>query len=99
MEVARSIREDYLHQNAFDEVDTYTSPMKQFRMLQLILTFGDKGREALDAGATLDQILALPVREQIGRAKFIPEDEIARFDRIESDLSSQAAAIIEQGGM
>lgn len=51
MEVARSIREDYLHQNAFDEVDTYTSLQKQFDMLQLILAFQEKGQQALDAGA------------------------------------------------
>ena len=99
MEVARSIREDYLHQNAFDEVDTYTSPAKQFRMLHLILLFGERGRAALDAGATLNAVLDLPVREQIGKAKFIPEGEIARFNKIESDLSSQTAALIEQGGM
>jgi V/A-type H+-transporting ATPase subunit A len=69
MEVARSIREDYLHQNAFDEVDTYTSLDKQFRMLRLILEFGNKGRAALDTGANLSQIISLPVRERIGRAK------------------------------
>ena len=50
MEVARSIREDYLHQNAFDEVDTYTSLEKQYHMLRLILLFGDKGAQALDGG-------------------------------------------------
>ena len=99
MEVARSIREDYLHQNAFDEVDTYTSPAKQFRMLRMILAFGERGRAALDAGATLDAVLALPVREQIGKAKFVPESELNRFNRIESDLNAQTAALIEQGGM
>ncbi len=99
MEVARSIREDYLHQNAFDDVDTYTSPDKQFRMLHLILSFGEKGKAALDAGATLNAVLDIPVREQIGKAKFIPETEIARFNKIESDLNSQTAALIDQGGM
>ncbi len=99
MEVARSIREDYLHQNAFDEVDTYTSPAKQFKMLRMILAFGERGKAALDAGATLDAVLALPVREQIGKAKFIPEGELNKFNKIESDLNSQTAALIEQGGM
>lgn len=99
MEVARSIREDYLHQNAFDEVDTYTSLQKQFDMLQLILAFQEKGQQALDAGANLSDVLGLPVRDRIGRAKYIPEDQIkAQFEQIESDLSSQTAALIDQGG-
>ena len=99
MEVARSIREDYLHQNAFDEVDTYTSLQKQFDMLQLILAFQEKGQQALDAGANLSDVLGLPVRDRIGRAKYIPEDQIkVQFEQIESDLSSQTAALIDQGG-
>ncbi len=98
MEVARSIREDYLHQNAFDEVDTFTSLPKQLAMLQLILAYQDKGQQALDAGANLSDVLSLPVRDQIGRAKYIPEAEIKRFEQIESDLASQAAALIDQGG-
>ncbi len=99
MEVARSIREDYLHQNAFDDVDTYTSLDKQFRMLRLILDFGKKGRAALDAGANLSQIIGLPVRERIGRSKYIPESEIKQFDQIEAELSSQMAALMDQGGL
>lgn len=99
MEVARSIREDYLHQNAFDEVDTYTSLQKQFSMLQLILTFQEKGQQALDAGVNLSDVLGLPVRDRIGRAKYIPENEVkVQFEKIESDLSSQTAALIDQGG-
>ena len=99
MEVARSIREDYLHQNAFDEVDTYTSLQKQFDMLQLILAFQEKGQQALVAGANLSDVLGLPVRDRIGRAKYIPEDQIkVQFEQIESDLSSQTAALIDQGG-
>ena len=99
MEVARSIREDYLHQNAFDEVDTYTSLDKQFHMLRLILEFGNKGRAALDAGANLSQIIGLPVRERIGRAKYIPESELKQFDQIAAELSSQTAALMDQGGL
>ena len=99
MEVARSIREDYLHQNAFDEVDTYTSLQKQFNMLQLILAFQEKGQQALDAGANLSDVLNLPVRDRIGRAKYIPEDQVRiQFEQIESDLSSQTAALMDQGG-
>ena len=98
LEVARSIREDYLHQNAFDEVDTYTSLAKQFAMLRLILEYQEKGNQALDAGANLSDVIALPVREQIGRAKYIPESEMKRFEQIESDLSSQCAALMDEGG-
>ncbi len=99
MEVARSIREDYLHQNAFDEVDTYTSLSKQFRMLRLILEYGNKGRAALDAGANLSQIIGLHVRERIGRAKYISESDLSQFDQIEAELSSQTAALMDQGGL
>ncbi len=97
LEVARSLREDYLHQNAFDEVDTYTSPEKQYHMLRLILQFGEKGRTALEQGATLRQILSLSVREKIGRAKYIREENIRDFGKIESELSSEMAALTEEG--
>lgn len=99
MEVARSIREDYLHQNAFDEVDTYTSPQKQYHMLRLILLFGEKGKLALDQGANLSQVLGLPVRERIGRAKYIREEEMAQFNKIESELNDQISALLTEGGL
>ena len=97
MEVARSIREDYLHQNAFDEVDTYTSPEKQYHMLRLILLFGDKGAQALDGSANLSQVLSLPVRERIGRAKYIHEEGMAEFNQIESDLNTQIGNLLAEG--
>ncbi|MDR3051685.1 MAG: V-type ATP synthase subunit A [Oscillospiraceae bacterium] len=96
MEAARSIREDYLHQNAFDEIDTYTSLQKQCRMLRLILAYQTRGRAALDAGVDLAPILALPVREAIGRAKYIPEDDLKRFDAVESELVAQMAALMDE---
>lgn len=99
MEVARSIREDYLHQNAFDEVDTYTSPQKQYHMLRLILLFGEKGKLALDQGANLSQVLGLPVRERIGRAKYIREEEMAQFNKIEAELNDQISALLTEGGL
>lgn len=98
LEVARSIREDYLHQNAFDDVDTYTSLNKQYRLLRLILLFLTQGRLALDAGAELSKIIGLSVREKIGRAKYIPEGEMNRFDEIESELLTRMAALSEEGG-
>ena len=99
LEAARSIREDYLHQNAFHEVDTYTSPEKQYHMLRLILLFGEKGRQALDGGANLSQVLGLPVRERIGRAKYIREEDMSEFHKIESGLSSQIDALLAEGGL
>ncbi|NLM85363.1 MAG: V-type ATP synthase subunit A [Clostridiales bacterium] len=99
MEVARSIREDYLHQNAFDDIDTYTSLTKQYRMLRLILEYGEKGQMALDAGVNLSDVIELPVRERIGRAKYIPEESLAYFDEIESELAEQTGALINRGGL
>ena len=99
MEVARSIREDYLHQNAFDEIDTFTSLNKQLHMMQLILDYYDKGRIALKNGANLSDVLNLPVREAIGRAKYIPESELGRFVDISAELTSQMTALNEKGAM
>ena len=93
-----SIREDYLHQNAFDEVDTYTSLKKQFLMLRLILEYGVKAQMALDAGVNLSDVINMPVRERIGRAKYIPEDSLGYFDEIEAELARQASALINRGG-
>jgi V/A-type H+-transporting ATPase subunit A len=99
MEVARSIREDYLHQNAFDEVDTYTSLEKQQLMLQLILAYSHKGHDALKKGATLSGVLNLPVRDRIARAKYVLEEDLNDFDAYESDLNSQIAALTDEGGL
>ncbi len=77
LETARSIREDYLHQNAFDETDTYTSLQKQAKLLEVILYFYDLSQEALGQGAEINEIERLPVRERIARMKFLPEGEIA----------------------
>ena len=99
MEVARSIREDYLQQNAFDEVDTYTSLKKQYRMLRLVLAYGKRGAEALDGGAELSAVLGLPARDRIARMKYIPENEIdQQLTEIEDALNSQIAALADEGG-
>ena len=89
LETAKSIREDYLHQNAFHEVDTYTSMQKQYKMLSLILTFGRMAQKALEDGAEFSQVLALPVRERIGRAKYVAEEDIATLDEIMKELKEQ----------
>ncbi len=100
MEAARSIREDYLHQNAFDDVDTYTSMQKQFGMLRLILLFQQKGQQALDAGANLSSVLNLHIREKIGRAKYIKEEDFNKqLAEIEAELATQTAALMERTGL
>ena len=97
METAKSIREDFLHQNAFDDVDTYTSMTKQYKMMKLILDCYHLGNEALDNYAELDDILSLTVREQIGRAKYIPESEIDKLDEISRTLKQQMNGLISGG--
>lgn len=76
MEAARSIREDFLHQLAFHEVDTYSSLKKQYYMMKLVIEFYDESLDALGKGADIEDIVKLPVRESIGRFKYIHEDNI-----------------------
>jgi V/A-type H+-transporting ATPase subunit A len=97
LEVAKSIREDFLHQNAFHEVDTYTSLAKQYRMLKLILLFHEEAQKAIDHGVTFSEIEKLPVREKIARAKFIDEKALDTFDDIEKELKEQIARLAEGG--
>ena len=87
LETAKSIREDYLHQNAFHEVDTFTSLDKQYKILKLIYDFHRLANVALEKNADFNEIINLPVREKIGRAKYIPENEIKTLDAIEKDIS------------
>ncbi len=89
LETAKSIREDFLHQNAFHEVDTYTSLPKQYRLMRLILTFYKEAQAAMERGMLLDRLLELPVRVEIARAKYLPESEIDRFDAIEARIREQ----------
>lgn len=99
METAKSIREDYLHQNAFHEVDTFSSLRKQEYMLRLILTFDELAKEALEKNVDIEDILELGVREQIGRAKYIPESEMTKFDEILAQIKSEMRALTDEGGM
>ncbi|MDF2674068.1 MAG: V-type synthase subunit [Clostridiales bacterium] len=94
LESARSLREDYLHQNAFHEVDTYTSIPKQHKMLGLILDFNELGHKALDEGVYLNKILSLPVRERIARAKYIAETEIKKIDEISEALKQEIESLV-----
>ena len=97
METARSIREDFLHQLAFHEVDTYTSLAKQLDMMRLILEYYDRCGSALDLGADIERLAALPVREGIGRFKYVKEENIsAEYEKIIGELENQIAQSIKE---
>ena len=96
LETARSIREDYLHQNAFDDTDTYTSLIKQYYMMRLITAFYDKSSEALKKGASIEKIVSMPSRERIGRFKYTPEkDAASEYGAILSELDSDTDKAIK----
>ena len=90
MEAARSVREDYLHQNSFHEIDTYTSLRKQYLMMKLVLAFYEESAEALGQGAPIRELLGMPVRERIGRYKYTLNDEIeTEYETILEELKMQ----------
>ena len=93
METAKIIREDYLHQNAFHEVDTYTSLKKQFLMLRLIYTFHKLAGEAVAAYADLGEILACPSKLLFGRALNFPEENLSDFDEIFREMNAELKAL------
>ena len=97
METAKIIREDYLHQNAFDDVDTYTSLKKQLLMLKLIYEFHTRASEAVASFASLNEILACSFKEKIGRAKFIPESNLSEFDEILKLMNTELKALCQGG--
>lgn len=99
MEAAKSLREDYLHQDAFHEVDTYASLSKQFRMLKLIIDCYDMSLKALQNEVEVDDILQLPIRETISRSKYIEESNMTKFDEIESEMVSSVETLINEGEM
>jgi V/A-type H+-transporting ATPase subunit A len=89
LETSRSIREDYLHQNAFHEVDTFTSIEKQYEMLKTVLHFHKMALQAIEAGADTADIFKLPVREEIARAKYIPQKEMKKISEIRNTIETQ----------
>jgi V/A-type H+-transporting ATPase subunit A len=94
MEAARSIREDFLHQNSFHDVDTYTSPKKQLLMMRLVLAYYEKAREALEQGTGINQLINLGVREDIGRFKYTTEDKIDEtYKEVLDQLSKEISAV------
>ncbi len=99
LEVAKSLREDYLQQNAFHEVDTYASLEKQYKMLKLVLFFYDESERALNAGIYLKELLDLEVRDKIARAKYVSEENIKNIDAIFNELSEIIDQLISKGGI
>ena len=99
LEVAKSIREDYLQQNSFHEVDTYTSLEKQYRMLKLVILFKKEAERALEAGVYLNDILNLEVRDKVARAIYIEETDIKRTDDIAAEVKAAIDELISKGGV
>jgi V/A-type H+-transporting ATPase subunit A len=90
LEAARSVREDYLHQNAFHEVDTYTPPRKQYLMMKLILKYYDACMDAIKGGADVEALANLPVREEIGRFKYTENNSIdINYEKVLADINRQ----------
>lgn len=96
LEASRSIKEDFLQQDAFDEVDTYCSEKKQLLLLRLVLRFYHEAKKALDKGVLFDRIASLPIREEIARAKFIPEDKIDEIEKLEASLADDMTRLISE---
>ena len=100
LEVARLLREDYLAQDAFDDVDCFASSHKQERMLKLIFKFYENIAKAVEAGASVDEYIKLPHVSRIGKAKFIEESKVdAEFDDIEKAIVEESKTLLEKGGL
>lgn len=99
LEVAKSIREDFLQQNAFHEVDTYASLNKQYQMLKLVLKYGEEAEKALKAGVYLKEVLDMGIRDKIARAKYVHEDEIGKLAEISAELETDMEKLAGQGGV
>ncbi|MBN2557118.1 MAG: V-type ATP synthase subunit A [Clostridia bacterium] len=99
LEAARSIREDFLYQDAMHEIDTYCAPAKQHRMLAIIMKFYYMGREAIAGDIDIDKLFSIPVREKIGRARFVDQDKVAaEFSLMEQEMEEQVKALVSGGG-
>ena len=96
METARSIREDFLHQLAFHEVDTYSSLRKQYLMMKLVLRFYDGSLDALKRGADIEKLVSIPSRESIGRFKYVPEKDIEdTYKTVCAAIDSEIKAVVD----
>jgi len=99
LDVSRMLREDYLQQSAYDEVDTYTSIGKQAKMLRMILKFGDLEQDAVGRGVTVTNLQQMPVRTKLARMKWIPEAEADKqFADLERETELAVGALAVAGG-
>ncbi|HPD02886.1 MAG TPA: V-type ATP synthase subunit A, partial [Clostridia bacterium] len=99
METAKSIREDFLHQNAYHEVDTYASLKKQAGMMRLILDNYKLGKAALKKNIDIEDILAMKIKERVGRAKYVPEEKVeTEFQAIEREMREEFVSLESGGG-
>ena len=99
LEAAKMVREDFLQQNAFMDVDSYSDRSRQKQLLALILDFDRLAREAIAKGASLQALLDIPAKEEIGRAKYVEAHEYAReYNRIADEMARQIAEIVEKAG-
>ncbi len=98
METSKSIREDFLHQNSFHEIDTYASMDKQVKMLRNILTFHRLGMQALSRGALLRELIGMPIREEISRMRYVEEANIAGLDDLENKIKEELSKLTAAGG-
>ena len=97
MDAARSIREDFLHQNSFHEVDTYTSLKKQYMMMNLVMAYYEKSVKALSEMASLEELIRMPVREQIGRFKYVPEENLdTEYEKVTAQLEKELAVALRK---
>ncbi len=99
LETAKSIREDFLHQNAFDEIDTYTSTTKEYQLLKIIFELHYLCEKMLDGGVLFRDVQSLAVREEISRAKFIPEERLVEFDAIRAHMTSEVETLSREEGI
>lgn len=93
LEVSRSIREDFLHQNAFHDVDTYTTLKKQHMLLEIILHFYERTKESLSRGISIETIKSMKVRNKIARAKYIPEQELGKIETIATEIDAELTSL------
>jgi V/A-type H+-transporting ATPase subunit A len=93
---AKALREDFLHQNAFDDVDTYTSFPKQFAMLKNIMSFNRYANDAISQGIQAEELFALPVNEEISRSRYVPEAELNQLEAIGGRIESEIRGLVEQ---
>ena len=98
LETSKSIREDFLHQNSFHEIDTYASMDKQFKMLRNILTFHQLGMQVLKRGGSLRSVIDLPIRDEISRMRYVEEADIAQLDELETKIKAELGRLLAMGG-